>query len=762
MGFSIKKDLTGRKTLNEYHGSDETVVVPNGVKILLWSAFRDNDTVKEIILPEGLEEVYEAAFRNCSNLERISFPDNVKLHRDYFCECPKLQTLVFRGERYMFKGMIHPPCRRVEISEQGLFSKYSPAAEKFFGQKFCSGTDFFDHDGKYLMSRDELEEKAETIRKQEEKVKAQEEKVRKEEEQKVEERKKQEQKQKTDADQKRIAGDTKNPLRKEFAAANKWAAKKGLDFSGLSQSASQEAIDKMAFVIYAYAKQLTKEPSYHAATWKTDVVPVTISEGADQVAATLDQKLLLEAITLNPPQFVSWGSAEKYMTILHTGEKKKEECDWYELGIPIKDAGENLAFLLPLCRYADAKTIKTLISSANNLMKGMDGRRTAIAIRSALLLSDTREAAAYLDKCGCLGIYAEMRGKTTETIRNEMASDQAMDENGIIDFGLTVEGRLTDDLRIILYDPDREKEVKSFPRRNSDPAKLKAAEDKYKELKQTVKTVAGNQKTLLKKMFLSGETVKADQWQKDYRDNPILSRIAGLLVWQQGTKLFTLRNGKTILLNKKDYILSKQPVLLAHPIEMTDKQVREWQEYFLDNGLKQFFRQVWEPLSFRKPEDIDPGRYENFRITVGQILSLENQGLVSYNYNYEFITEFCFAGGIRIPGELESQGYFLTAHGTNNPITFGKMEIPESIGQKELRKLNRAFSCLDGWVISDKIRTDDDGFLQGALAGQTLAQIKEYLDLAMESNAEKCKALLLDFRNKNYPDYDYVTEFSLD
>ena len=88
------------------------------------------------------------------------------------------------------------------------------------------------------------------------------------------------------------------------------------------------------------------------------------------------------------------------------------------------------------------------------------------------------------------------------TIRNEMASDQAMDENGIIDFGLTVEGRLTDDLRIILYDSDREKEVKSFPKRNSDPAKLKAAEDKYKELKQTVKTVTGSQKTLLKKMLL--------------------------------------------------------------------------------------------------------------------------------------------------------------------------------------------------------------------------------------------------------------------
>ena len=270
---------------------------------------------------------------------------------------------------------------------------------------------------------------------QEKKEKEQEEQMRKEEEQKAKEK----EQQKLDAEKKRIAANKNNPLRKEFIAANKWAIKKGLDFSGLSGSPSQEVIDQITFVIYAYAKQLTKEPSYHAGSWKTDVVPVAISTVADKVAATIDKKLLMEAINKNPPQFVGWGSSTKHMTILHTGEEKVEEFDWYELGIPVKDGGENLALLLPLCRYADTKAIKTLISNANSLVKGGDpipGRRTAIAIRSGLLLSDTKEAMAYIKKCGLLELYAEMRGITEKKINDMLINDTGLQSDGSISFDL--------------------------------------------------------------------------------------------------------------------------------------------------------------------------------------------------------------------------------------------------------------------------------------------------------------------------------------
>lgn len=411
----------------KYEGSDEIVVVPEGVKVLRNSAFYKIDTVKEVILPDGLETVDEYAFIQCNNLEKISFPDHVELLGSYTYECLKLQTLVFRGEDYVLMCR-NPQCKRVEISEQGLYSKVNGFSGEVFWQNFPSGVDFFNHDGEHLVTRDELAM-------QEQKAKEEEEQREKEKEEKAKDK----ENQKLDAEKKRIAANKNNPLKKEFIAANKWAIKKRLDFSGLSGSPSQEVIDQITFVIYAYAKQLTKEPSYHAETWKTDTVPVAISAEADKVASTIDKKILMEAITLNPPQFVGWGASTKHMTVLHTGEKKEEDCNWYELGIQIKDGGENLALLLPLCRYADSKAIKTLISNADSLVKGVDpipGRRTAIAIRSGLLLSDTKEAMVYIKKCGLLGLYAEMRGMTKKKVNDMLIADTGLQPDGSVRFDL--------------------------------------------------------------------------------------------------------------------------------------------------------------------------------------------------------------------------------------------------------------------------------------------------------------------------------------
>ena len=322
-----------------------------------------------------------------------------------------------------------------------------------------------------------------------------------------------------------------------------------------------------------------------------------------------------------------------------------------------------------------------------------------------------------------------------------------------------IEARLTDDLKLILFDTDKDKEVKSFPKRGTDPAKREAAEAKFKEMKQNIKTIVSSRKDLLKKQFLSGESDAADQWKKDYTENPVLMRIAQLLVWDQEGVLFTVKSGKTVCCDGSGYTITKEKIRLAHPIDMTDKQISEWQKYFLGNKLKQLFAQVWEPVAFRNVEDIKLDRYEGSKITVGHILSLENRGLVSYSYSWDCGADFDFAGSMSISGSLERAGHFFTEQGSDNPITLEKIR---NLHVTEPRKLNQILAFLDKRIVEDKLAIDDDAFVRNVLSGQTLAQISEYLKLAIEQKAEKCTALLLNYRNEHYPDYSNIEEFSLE
>ena len=322
-----------------------------------------------------------------------------------------------------------------------------------------------------------------------------------------------------------------------------------------------------------------------------------------------------------------------------------------------------------------------------------------------------------------------------------------------------IEARLTDDLKLILFDTEKNKEVKSFPKRGTDPVKREAAEAKFKEMKQNIKTIVSSRKDLLKKQFLSGESDAADQWKKDYLENPVLMRVAQLLVWDQDNSFFTVKAGKTICLDGTDYDLTGSKIRVAHPLDMADRQIDEWQKYFLNSGLKQLFPQVWEPVAFRSAEEIKTNRYNDCKITVGHILSLEKQELVSYTYSWDCLTDFNFVGRMTIPGSLENAGHYFTEQGTDNLITLGEIKWLHVV---EPRKLNRVLTYLDKRIVESKIIQDDDEFVRNVLSGQTLAQISEYLKMAIERKAEKCTALLLDYKNEHYPDYSNVEEFSLE
>lgn len=59
-------------------------------------------------------------------------------------------------------------------------------------------------------------------------------------------------------------------------------------------------------------------------------------------------------------------------------------------------------------------------------------------------------------------------------------------------------------------------------------------------------------------------------------------------------------------------INKKTPIAVAHPMDMNADDLRWWQKYFNDNGLKQPFLQVWEPVAIE--ETIKSDRYADIEI----------------------------------------------------------------------------------------------------------------------------------------------------
>ncbi len=760
--------------------------LPDGLTIIGNHAFSNCFSLKSVSIPESVREIGDNAFAACSEIRKVSFsPDTIKMSNSAFSDCCNIEELDIPGGIKTTKKIspilvkLNPRFNDEEMAYIGLYQGDKKWVEWFYQKMALVGKERINE--VTLKMAEALEKNG---------------KIPKPVQNRLADFMKKYEKEILSANAQKIQacfGDAgavvekapeKEPkqlsiaeiIQKSTTRRDSWLSNRDIRPDSISevkavQDADISPVEAALFFIYEYGRQMSKKPSYHAKTYKKDFVKLNISREADAAAAMLNSKTVLSAINQLKPSFMvsiemgSWKEVPLTGEAFNLNKSKFEDKYFTDIGWETPKL-INFEMLLPYARLAGSKEISDLIITAENLMKNWDavGKAAAIVIRSALLLNDTKEAINYLDKYGMLDYYAEMRGTSVNDIRSSVTSNTGFKSDGSMTFDLRddtigIEARITDDLKLILFDCDKDNEIKSFPKKGVDPIKREAAEVKFKEMKTNFKTIVSGRKNLLKKQFLSGESDAADQWTKDYMENPVLMRIAQLLVWDQKGALFTIKSGKAICCDGSSYTITKDEIKLAHPIDMKDNQISEWQKYFLNNNLKQLFAQIWEPVAFRKVEDIKPDRYEGSKITVGHILSLENRGFVTYSYTDDCSTDFDFVGSMTISGSLERAGHYFTERGSDNPIILGKITF---LDVTEPRKLNQILAYLDKRIVEEKIAVDNDTFVRNVLSGQTLAQISEYLKLSIEKNAEKCTALLLNYRNENYPEYSNAEEFSLE
>ena len=481
----------------------------------------------------------------------------------------------------------------------------------------------------------------------------------------------------------------------------------------------------LKYILAAYMGQMKKRPPM-SSCYETEYVPLAIDPAVDEVAAALDRDSLLAAL--------------REIADLEHGTEKPQR-------------------LIPYARYAQPEQIQELIRLTKDWARWFDygsaGRSAIVVARGALLLSDTREAMLYAERCGCLDYYAQIRGSDAQTFRDTRLSDFGLDERGekVYDLGgNTVTARLGDDLALSLHDGNAKKTVKSLPKKNADPEKYEAAKADLAELKKNLKKVVKSRIDLLFAAFLDGRSRTGEAWKTAYQTNPVLRSVASLLVWSQEGHTFTLRDGQPIDSNGADYPITDSPVAVAHPMEMERADVERWQKYFTSHALKQPFAQVWEPvIDFTQVRE---DRYQDVSIPTYRFKGQDKHG-IGFAFQYdasELSLSFTDCHLDFGPGTAVER-HFLNLQGE---LTLGAFRY-----EKESRATNHIIGLLDKWTVYGRVSKDDASVVR-TLDVFTLAQVTELLNFAMENQSTNCIAALLAYKNERFADFDPMDVFTLD
>ena len=225
--------------------------------------------------------------------------------------------------------------------------------------------------------------------------------------------------------------------------------------------------------------------------------------------------------------------------------------------------------------------------------------------------------------------------------------------------------------------------------------------------------------------------------------------VASLVVWSQGNKTFTLTDLGAIDSDGAIYHITNADITVAHPTEMKSDDISAWQQYFIKNSLKQPFEQIWEPVY--DPAAIKTHRYTGCAIPYYYFTNQEKHGIITNNRDFgnePFTITDCETTILNVNrNEYDTEAIQC-------------FEISEFSFKSFTRKVNHIVAYFDRITVSDRIAKDDVS-VGIYLPRFTLAQITEFIKIANENNSTNAMAVLLNYKNKNFANFDPLEEFVL-
>ena len=227
--------------------------------------------------------------------------------------------------------------------------------------------------------------------------------------------------------------------------------------------------------------------------------------------------------------------------------------------------------------------------------------------------------------------------------------------------------------------------------------------------------------------------------------NPLLKNLARLVVWEQEGKTFILHeDGKAYDVNGNEYDVTDSEISVAHPMDMNREETKAWQDYFISNGLKQPFEQVWEPVI--DPALVKKGRYDGCTIELYMLMNKEKQGISMIGQSQLELKD-CSAG--------------LKSVSSSSDWIHNEFEVTDFSFDKYSRQVNHIVVLLDKGTVEGRIKKDDVS-VRIWLDNFTAAQIRKFVDIAAESKASNVTALLLEYQKEHFSEYDPFAEFTLE
>ena len=733
-----------------YCSSLTSVVIQEGVTSIGASAFCYCSSLASVVIPESVTSIGTGAFSSCSSLTSIVIPESVTSIGDWAFNCCKRLTSVVIPEGVTSIGdSAFNGCRGLTVENAPAISVAVFSAMKLGAQAgyiFLSERDRFKDEvivagyKKYSFSqRKKLlplifrDDNAEALRFY------------------IDEKK---------VTLKNLDGDYLIPARqagaekcvsallkwKEDQASAKPAAKKKGSAKTEQPSTAAEPASPLE-AEYAekykaiYGDSLLKWMKLSGVT-----LPEVLLEDGTKAPTVLLKYIIVSYGGINP-------EAPKFMPEADAAAKLLRYDSFCEALAKLSGDLDCAAYptLIPLlCRYGNAKQIKAMISAHKNWNTKTEFGGKKIAVKDAftklLMLSDTREAAIFFEKNGWLDSYAGLRGTTADEVKESFLFDFGFDENGVRRFELgntVLDVRLQKDLKLDMFDTNKQKTVKSVPKTGADPALYQLAKDEIADMRSNIKKAYTIRKWELFDCYIEKTVFSPEKWSESYLKNAFLHVLAELLVWQQEGKTFTCSDGGLVTADGAEYALSDKPIILAHAMELNRADIAAWQRYFTAKGLKQPFEQIWEPV--REASQISPDRYAGIPIPVVYLRHAERRGIYCV---YDWYNNM----------EFSINGFDVDAKKTEEE---DKLQIKLIKPKVWNRRTNMVISYLDRLTVYGRVRNDDVTVMD-LMDGFTLAQITEFIKAAQEANAGNVTAALLEYKNNTYPDFDPMAEFTLE
>ncbi|MBR6743655.1 MAG: leucine-rich repeat protein [Clostridia bacterium] len=410
----------------------------------------------------------------------------------------------------------------------------------------------------------------------------------------------------------------------------------------------------------------------------------------------------------------------------------------------------------PICRYADAQTMRELLSRAPRWSSSTSGNDAPAlyTFRLACLYSEEHAVSFFADRFHDLAQYARIRGTTEDEIRDRYLSDSGLSPDGTKEYDLgnqTVTVRLKKDLSFTV-EQSNGKQTKSLPKKGADPALYETANADFSTMKKNVGKIVKNRIANLFSQFLDHHVRSAQAWRAAYLENPLLRAVASTLVWEQGKRTFTVCERELVNADGTPYALAEcGDISLAHPMEMMSDEVVAWQKYFTSRAIKQPFMQIWEPVI--PADSIAKDRYRGCMIPYYRFLNQGKHGIFVQDYDYHDMIVISFADCKADVKWIDQTYHMVTPD--------DRFEIESFEPSPYSRRSNHIAAYLDRITVYGRILNDDVSVREN-LETFTLAQIMDFIGLASENNCVNVTAMLMAYKNEHFSDFDPMDEFVLD